>query len=94
MPKQAELESERLDSDRAYEIVVNAQLQSVPDETVTFEQVVEQAFPGQPPSETLSYAVSYRRAKTEPHTGTLVAGQSVIVRRKGTIFNVTQTDKS
>lgn len=92
--EQAEAEPEQAARRRDYDIVVNAQAKSVPEERVSFEQVVELAFPGQPPSATLSYRVSYRRAKQEPHAGTLVAGQSVIVRREGTVFNVTQTDKS
>lgn len=92
MQLEAEIESER--RARGYDIVVNAQPKTVHEETVTFEQVVELAFPGQPPSATLIYRVTYRRAKSEPHSGRLVAGRSVGVRREGTVFNVTQTDKS
>ncbi|EQM04945.1 multiubiquitin domain-containing protein [Vibrio parahaemolyticus] len=38
--------------------------------------------------------MTYRHAKSKPHAGELAAGGSVIVKKKGTVFNVTATDKS
>lgn len=76
-----------------YEIVVNARPRFVPDEDVSFEQVVELAFPG-PHGPNITFSMTYRHAASSPHAGELGAGGIVEVKHKGTIFNVTKTDKS
>jgi len=76
-----------------YEIIVNARPRIVHDEFVTFEQVVELAFPGQH-GPNVSFSMTYRHADSKPHAGELGAGGVVEVKHKGTIFNVTRTDKS
>ncbi|OJV02582.1 MAG: hypothetical protein BGO12_09550 [Verrucomicrobia bacterium 61-8] len=76
-----------------YEIFVNGRPRIVEDEVVTYEQVTELAFPGQGGPQ-IDFAVSYRKAASAPHSGELVKSQSVTVKNKGTIFNVTLTDKS
>lgn len=50
------------------------------------------AYPTPPFADTF-YTVTYRNAH-EPKEGTLVEGQSVEVKKDGTIFNVKATDKS
>jgi hypothetical protein len=76
-----------------YEIIVNARPRIVHDEDVTFEQVVALAFPG-PHGGNIIFSVTYRHAVSKPHAGELGAGGVVEVKKKGTIFNVTKTDKS
>ncbi|MGA2241146.1 MAG: multiubiquitin domain-containing protein [Verrucomicrobiota bacterium] len=76
-----------------YEIIVNARPRIVHDEDVTFEQVVELAFPG-PHGPNITFSMTYRHAASKPHAGELGAGGVVEVKHKGTIFNVTKTDKS
>lgn len=76
-----------------YEIIVNARPRIVHEEDVTFEQVVELAFPG-PHGPNIMFSVTYRHAVSKPHAGELGAGGVVEVKKKGTIFNVTKTDKS
>lgn len=76
-----------------FEIIVNARPRIVNLSRVTYEQVVELAFPG-PHGPNIVFSVTYRHAASEPHAGELGAGGSVIVKKKGTIFNVTRTDKS
>ncbi len=76
-----------------YEIIVNARPRTVHEEDVTFEQVVELAFPG-PHGPNIMFSMTYRHAASKPHAGELGAGGVVEVKRKGTIFNVTKTDKS
>jgi hypothetical protein len=77
-----------------YEIVVNGTLVTVEQEDVSYEQVVEIAFPGAH-NPNVTYSVAYRKAD-EPHggSGVLVAGGSVTVKRQGTSFNVTPTTRS
>ena len=76
-----------------FEIIVNARPRIVHEEDVTFEQVVELAFPG-PHGPTIMFSMTYRHAESKPHAGELGASGVVEVKKKGTIFNVTKTDKS
>jgi hypothetical protein len=76
-----------------YEIIVNARPRIVHEEDVTFEQVVELAFPG-PHGPNIMFSMTYRHAESKPHAGELGPGGVVEVKKKGTIFNVTKTDRS
>jgi len=76
-----------------FEIVVNARSHLVNDMHVTFEQVVQLAFPGTHGA-SIVFSVTYRHAASKPHAGELGAEGAVDVKRKDTIFNVTRTDKS
>ena len=75
------------------EIVVNARPHAVTDRKVTFEQVVDLAFPNHQPNPNVVFSMTYRRAVSEPHAGELGAG-GVVKVKNGTVFNVTRTDKS
>jgi hypothetical protein len=76
-----------------YEIIVNSRPKTVPERYVTFEQVVQLAFPGQHGPQ-IEFSMTYRHAASVPHAGELAAGGRVEVKHKGTVFNVTRTDKS
>lgn len=78
--------------DKDYRIVVNGEPMTVESEIVSFEQVTNFAYPEPPFPETL-FTVTYRNAK-KPKEGRLVEGQTVEVKRNGTVFNVKATDKS
>lgn len=77
---------------KEFVIVVNTERVEVSDQEVSYEQVVALAFP-QPPGPNTIYTVTFRKAK-EPHEGSLVAGQSVEIKKEGTIFSVDATTKS
>lgn len=79
---------------KGYVIVVNSRDESVPDQHVTFEQVVQLAFPGAPVETNVRYSMTYRNADSRPHAGELAEGGSVEVKQQGTIFNVTKTVQS
>ena len=76
-----------------YEIIVNSRPRVVHDPNVTFEQVVEIAFPGAH-DPNVTFSMTFRHAASTPHAGELGAGGSVEVHKKGTVFNVTRTVKS
>lgn len=78
---------------KTYEIIVNTRPKSVPDAQVTFEQVVQLAYPG-PHEPNVTFSMSYRNAVSKPHVGELAAGGVVQVKHKGTIFNVHRTVQS
>ena len=76
-----------------YDIRVNSRPRTVNDRRVTFEQVVQLAFPGQH-APNVEFSMTYRHAASKPPAGELGAGGSVEVKKKGTIFNVTRTVQS
>ncbi|MBI1620489.1 multiubiquitin domain-containing protein [Aquamicrobium zhengzhouense] len=76
-----------------FEIVVNSRPRTVNARTVTFEQIVQLAFPGQHELNVV-FSMTYRHAASTPHAGELGAGGSVDVKKKGTVFNVTRTVQS
>lgn len=78
--------------DKSCVIVVNGTEHPVPDAVVRFEQVTSLAFPTPPTPDTV-FTVSFRKAH-DPKEGSLSAGMSVEVKKKGTVFNVKATGKS
>lgn len=76
-----------------FEIIVNSRPRTVDAQTVTFERIVQLAFPGQHEPNVV-FSMTYRHAASTPHAGELGAGGSVDVKKKGTVFNVTRTVQS
>lgn len=79
-------------ADPALTIYVNTREKVAPSRDITFAQVVELAYPGEPPSETVGYTITFSKAQ-KPHEGDLAPGQTVTIKR-GAIFNVLKTTKS
>lgn len=76
-----------------YKIIVNSREREVPGPEVTFEQIVQLAFPGEH-DPNVEFSMTYRHAVSTPHAGELGPGGKVEVKKHGTIFNVTRTVKS
>jgi hypothetical protein len=76
-----------------FEIIVNTEPKIVEKAVLSFHDVVKLAYPAANPSPTMIYTVTYKRAVAPLHQGSLVPGGTVEVKN-GTIFNVTETDKS
>ncbi len=80
-------------SQKAIDIVVNAEPEHVVKRRLSFLDVVKLAYPTPPPGANLIYTITYHRGPNHHPKGTLVAGQTVKIK-EGMIFNVTATDKS
>jgi hypothetical protein len=76
---------------KTYSIMVNGRPREVTDHKLTYLQVVQLAYPGEQPTDTIVFTVTY----SHPHgrDGSLVAGQDVTIK-DGMIFNVRKTDQS
>jgi hypothetical protein len=76
---------------KTYSIIVNGRPREVSDHKLTYLQVVQLAYPGEVPTETIVFTVTY----SNPHgrDGSLTDGESVVVK-DGMIFNVRKTDRS
>lgn len=74
------------------EIIVNARTKVVTGSKVTYEQIVQLAFPGSHNPNSV-FSITYSKAASMPPKGELGAG-GVVQIKQGTIFNVARTDKS
>jgi hypothetical protein len=72
-------------------IIVNGRPREVIGKTVSYEEIVKLAFPGEPTNQDVDFTVAY----ANPHgkDGTLVAGQEVHVKSR-MVFNVTKTNRA
>jgi hypothetical protein len=80
--------------DKQYEVIVNGTEHTVDTNVLTFDAIVEIAFPGHPVNPDIVFSVTFEHAESKPHQGTLAAGGKVEVKKHGTIFDVTQTNRS
>ena len=78
------------DSKTEFEIIVNGRPRRWTKDTITYEQVVELAFPNQPPDPNRIYTVSFKRGVDQ---GLLAPGQSTTVKA-GMKFDVAATTRS
>jgi hypothetical protein len=90
--EQAEHELEEALHPRATEIIVNARKRIVKGDKVSFEEIVQLAFPGSH-DPNVAFTMTFRHAASEPHAGELGPGGHVKVK-KGTVFNVTKAIRS
>jgi hypothetical protein len=80
------------DKSKKFEIIVNARPKPWNEDSISYSQVVDLAFPP-PHKPTEVFTVQYSHGPKENREGTLVDGQKVSVK-SGMIFDVTRTDKS
>lgn len=81
--------------DKEFEVVINGTETLLDHDTLTYEEVGELVYPGHDPG--ALFTVTYRHADPSHGGnagGTLVAGESVKVKKKGTTFNVRLTTRS
>lgn len=79
--------------EKTYAVVINGTPHTLDDEVVSYESLGALAFPGHDPA--AIFTVAYKNA-IAPHggSGTLVAGESVKVKKKGTSFDVRLTTRA
>ena len=74
-------------------IIVNGRKKEVTQRVLSFMEVVALTFNPVPSGPDWVFTVTYRKAASKPHDGTLTEGGHVKVKN-GTVFNVTATNKS
>ncbi len=81
--------------EHTFAIIVNLEEKPVPEQTVSFDQVVRLAFPDKADDPNTTFKVTYRKAESKPHDGTMVEGDSVEVKKNDkTSFTVVHATKS
>jgi hypothetical protein len=74
-------------------IVVNGQQKTVPSRAVSWDEVVDLAFPGERNDGNFTFVVTYSDAQ-HPKSGILEQGGNVDVEKEGTSFNVAKHRRS
>lgn len=81
------------DTDKGFDIIVNGTNHHVPNDEVSFDQVVDIAYPDGGRGPLITYTVDFYNGAGRPPEGKLTEGQKAKVK-DGTVFNVTRTDRS
>jgi hypothetical protein len=79
--------------DRTVTIVVNTRPREWAERTISYEEVVELAYPGQPVGDGEDVTVRFTRGHVEKREGSLTPGRSVKVKNK-MVFDVYRTSRS
>lgn len=80
---------------KQYEVTVNLETKEVPDQTVTFDEIVRLAFPDKVNDSNTTFTVTYRKAEGHRHDGAMAEGDSVEIKQNGTTsFTVVHATKS
>ncbi len=72
-------------------IIVNGRPREVTGKSISYEEVVQLAYPDDPSNQNTDFTVAY--ANPHGRDGELVAGQEVHLK-EGMVFNVTKTNRS
>ena len=80
-------------SNKEYIISINGTEHTLTDDTVTYIEVVQLAFPNFVPGGNKTASVTYEHAK-DPKQGTLSEGGTVIVKPRNTEFDVIQANRA
>ena len=75
-------------------IVVNGQQKSVASREVSWDEVVDLAYPGEREDPNFTFVVTYSDAEKHPDSGLLQKGGTVRVEERGTSFNVARHRRS
>lgn len=82
------------DREKSITIIVNGREKTVTKDELTFDEIVKLAFDNPPYGANTLFTITYRKGGNEHRPeGHLIEGGTVKVK-KGTVFNVTATDKS
>jgi hypothetical protein len=83
---------EKADKDKTVEVIVNAEPHDVPKGDITFETLVDIAYPNPPTGPNIVFTVTYSKGEGGKQ-GSLTPGTSVKAK-EGMVFVVRVTDRS
>ena len=78
---------------KTFDIIVNGTPFPVHNDDVSFDEVVDLAYPGGGRGPLITYTVNYYNGAGRPPEGKLTKDEKAKVK-DGTVFNVTRTDRS
>lgn len=80
--------------EKGWEIVVNGDEFEVPHSNITWNEVVDLAYPGERDQPDKVFRVDYEGANSHPTSGALAENGHVVVERRGTEFSVIRSVRS
>lgn len=80
-------------SKNEYIITINATEHTVHDETISYDQVVQLAYPEAENGPDNTFSITFEHAK-EPKQGTLAKGGTVVIKKRNTEFDVVPANRS
>lgn len=81
------------DTDKGFDIIINGTTHHVINDEISFDQVVDIAYPDGGRGPLITYTVDFYNGAGRPPEGKLTKNQKAKVKN-GTVFNVTRTDRS
>jgi hypothetical protein len=87
-------EKEHEHETKGHEIIVNTATHPVHDADVSFNEVVELAYPGGTSNPDYIFRVDFEDAASKPDSGSLVQGGHTQVKKSGTEFVVVRSVRS
>ena len=82
-----------LDVDKGFDIIINGTPYRVPNDEVSFDEIVDLSYPDGGRGPLIKYTIDFYNGAGRPPEGKLTEGQGAKVK-DGTVFNVTRTDRS
>ncbi len=82
-----------IDTDKGFDIIIDGTSHRVPNDEISYDEVVDLAYPDGGRGPLIKYTVNFYHGAGRPPEGKLTKGQKVKVKN-GTVFNVTRTDRS
>ncbi len=87
------IQDEHFYSQKEIVIIVNAEKKTTVETSLSFDEVVNLAYPVPLVGQNVLFTITYRNGPHGQETGDLTQGHSVRIK-KGMVFNVSPTDKS
>ena len=81
------------EADKHFNIIINGTGYTVPNDEVSFDEIVDLAYPHGGRGPLITYTVTFYDGAGRPPEGKLTKGHKAKVKN-GTVFNVTRTDRS
>lgn len=78
---------------KGFRIIVDGTPHVIQTEEITFDEIVDIAYPSGGRGDLITYTVSFYEGGGRPAEGSLIEGEKVKIK-DGTVFNVTRTDRS
>lgn len=83
----------RKDLEKGFDIIINGTTYRVSSDEVSFDEVVDLAYPDGGRGPLIKYTVNFYNGAGRPPEGKLTEGEKAKIK-DGTVFNVTRTDRS